>query len=74
MYDYLAEAAELLRKAADQNERTCKFYSDGSGELNNNRERIAMKFAQLAAIERGLIPPEMVGEWLAEAVRSGAQR
>ena len=67
---YLDEAAALLRKAAEDNEKTCRLYSDGSGYLNTNRERIAMKFAQLAAIERGLIPTDMVGDLLAQIARS----
>jgi hypothetical protein len=71
---YLEEAATLLRRAADENEKTCQFYSDGSGPLNKNRERIAMQFAQLAAIERGLIPTEMVRDIIASATRAAAGR
>jgi transposase-like protein len=73
MSRYLEEAAALLRKAAETNEKTCKFYTDGSGALNSNRERIAMKFAQLGAIERGILPVEMAEQILAQA-RAEASR
>lgn len=54
---YLEEAAALLRKAAE------------TAHSTETRERIAMKFAQLAAIERGLIPAEMVGDLLPQQFR-----
>jgi uncharacterized phosphosugar-binding protein len=69
MSRYLEEAAELLRKAAETNERISRTYADGSGHLNTNRERIAMKFAQLAAIEAGLIPTEMIQDLLVAVAR-----
>lgn len=61
MNDFLEEAAALLRKAAESNETDNARYLE---LLTKGRERIAMKFAQLGAIERGLLPPEMVGEVL----------
>lgn len=62
---YLEEAADLLRKAADENEkRHAETFCNG---LIEGQERIAMKFAQLAAIENGLLPPEMLGELLVQA-------
>lgn len=67
MNSYLDEAAALLRKAAEKNERTYTA-SYESNYLIEGRERIAMKFAQLAAIERGLLPAEMVAELLAHVV------
>jgi hypothetical protein len=63
--EYLEEAAALLRKAVDLNEQDNIGYP---ALLNSHRERLAMKFAQLGAIDRGLIPPEMVGDLLALAV------
>jgi hypothetical protein len=66
MSQYLEEAAALLRKAADMNEidnRVCK------GALIEGRERIAMKFAQLAAIEKGFVPKDMADAFVA-GVRS----
>jgi hypothetical protein len=66
MNDFLEEAAALLRRAAEMNET--KNCDDGYGstreKLIQGRERIAMKFAQLAAIERGLLPAEMVSDVL----------
>jgi hypothetical protein len=54
--DYLEEAAQLLRKAAETNERENRTYA---GHLAAGRERIAGQFAALAAIERGVIPAEL---------------
>jgi len=66
---YLEEAAQLLRKAAEKVEKT--YAEDGYNStrrcLIEGRERIAMKFAQLAAIERGQIPAELLGDLLARA-------
>lgn len=70
MSQYLEEAAALLRKSAETNERENCF----SDAANRGRERIAMKFAQLAAIERGLLPAEMVGDLLASIIRTEAPR
>jgi hypothetical protein len=76
MTDYLTEAAALLRKASEMNET--KNRDDGlhfsRNALIEGRERIAMKFAQLAAIERGLIPADMVGDLLTQLARSETQR
>lgn len=69
---YLEEAADLLRKAAELNEKRTTpggMFTRTDDEINKGRERIAMKFAQLAAIERGLIPAEMVADLLARIVR-----
>jgi hypothetical protein len=76
MNQYLEEAAALLRKAAETNEKTATCYGTRrtDGEIVEGRERIAMKFAQLGAIERGLIPAEMVGELLAQALRPEVPR
>lgn len=67
MNDFLEEAAALLRQAVANNKKACDHSARLMGE---GEERIALKFAQLAAIERGLIPVEMVGEILAQAVHS----
>jgi hypothetical protein len=73
---YLMEAAALLRKAAEENEKANdpdQAFGSGCSErhlLIEGRERIAMKFAQLGAIERGVVPPEMVGDLLGLIVRS----
>jgi hypothetical protein len=71
MNDYLEEAATLLRKATVDNDGAWAHSELTRGE---GRERIAKGFAQLAAIERGLIPAEMVGEIVASAVRSEVRR
>ena len=73
MSNYLEEAAALLRKAAEKNERENAGQYYGK-MLIEGRERIAMKFAQLAAIDRGLLPAEMVGELLAQIARSEVPR
>jgi hypothetical protein len=71
--DYLAEAAELLRKAASTNEK--EYGPAGrvsvARHLNEGRERIAVKFALLAAIEQGLLPAEMIAPLIAELTDSG---
>jgi hypothetical protein len=61
--NYLEEAAALLRKASDENEKTNRMYAV---TLIQGRERIAGKFAQLAAIEKGLLPESLV---MAEVTR-----
>lgn len=63
---YLDEAAALLRKAAETNESNNRSYVP---LLVEGRERIAMKFAQLAAIDKGLVPAEVVESLLAHIVR-----
>jgi hypothetical protein len=63
---YLEEAAALLRKAAETNEVDNR--SDFRHQsLIAGRERIAMKFAQLAAIDRGVLPVEMAELILTQA-------
>lgn len=61
MNQYLEEAAVLLRKAAEENEKKNRpdGFSITQRDLIAGRERIAMKFAQLGAIEAGVIPAEM---------------
>jgi hypothetical protein len=62
MADYLEEAAQILRKARDANEREAgeRFMDE---VVRERRMEIAAAFTRLAAIERGLLPPEMeVGE------------
>jgi hypothetical protein len=61
MSNYLEEAAQLLRKAADANERENARYP---GALANGQERLAGQFAALAAIERGVIPAELMRDIL----------
>lgn len=70
---YLEEAAELLRKAAEMNEKTHTVLGTARTrhEINGGRERIAMKFAQLGAIERGVFPVELAAE-LWRDLRAGA--
>jgi hypothetical protein len=71
--EYLEEAAALLRKAAETNE---KQHADTYSRtyLISGRERIAMKFAQLGAIQRGVLPPEMVQDLLVAVLRTEAHR
>jgi hypothetical protein len=58
MTDYLQESAEALRSAR-------RFAATASPTLNSDAVkadlhlRVADGFARLAAIERGLLPPEM---------------
>jgi hypothetical protein len=65
MSSYLEAAAALLRKAAEDNESYCARHSL-TDRLERGRERIAMKYAQLAAIEKGLLPAEMAAEMTAD--------
>jgi hypothetical protein len=67
---YLEEAAALLRQAAKDNEKDNGGSSIPAHAANPGRERIAKQFAQLAAIDRGLIPPEMVGDLLSSVIQS----
>lgn len=53
---YLEEAAALLRKAAQTNEGVNARFDPS---LNKGRERIARLFAELAAIELGVIPASL---------------
>ncbi|MEU9323224.1 hypothetical protein AB0D91_05330 [Streptomyces canus] len=60
MSRYLEEAADLLRKAAAATEQ--RFANGPHPYLGNEeRERIAQGFATLAAIDKGLLPAEIVG-------------
>jgi hypothetical protein len=68
---FLDEAAALLRKSAATNEQRNGRDDFRRDLLMEGRERIAMKFAQLAAIENGLIPVELVGELLTQMVHAG---
>lgn len=61
MSDYLREAAELLRRSSESNEQCHKRYP---ATLNEGRERIAAQFAELAAIERGILPSSLARELL----------
>ena len=54
---YLEEAAVLLRKARDDNEHRNSGRYDAH-VLREERMRIAGEFAKLAAIEKGLLPPD----------------
>lgn len=58
MADYLEEAAGELRKARAANERLVddRFLTR---QVRDERMRIADGFTRLAAIERGLLPPEL---------------
>jgi hypothetical protein len=73
MNQYLEEAAALLRKAAESNERKTRpsGYERSDREICEGRERIAMKFAQLGAIEQGLLPVEMLDAALRHLVHGG---
>jgi hypothetical protein len=75
MNRYLEEAAALLRKVAADNEKTDggPGWSRSQYDINQGRERIAMKFAQLGAIEAGLIPAEMIQDLLAAAALRESQ-
>ena len=70
---YLEEAAGLLRKATTDNERRHDTsYSSGKGALHESRLELARRFAELAAIEKGLLPVELArvaAEQLATATR-----
>ncbi|MBA2951610.1 hypothetical protein [Streptomyces himalayensis] len=61
MSRYLEEAAALLRRAAEINEQ-----KNGSMPFNRmaGQERIAREFATLGAIDKGLLPAEIVQDVL----------
>lgn len=61
--DYLAAAAELLAKAAATNEQ---HNARVTYRLQEGRERIAGQYAQLAAIQRGLLPAALAATIVAE--------
>ena len=58
MTNYLEEAAAELRKAREANERDANDRLS-QGLVRERRLAIAAAFTRLAAIERGLMPPEM---------------
>lgn len=64
MSQYLEEAARQLRKAAESTNRMSDYHRQVAA-----RERIAARFAQLAAIEKGLISQELVGDLVAAPAR-----
>ncbi|RAJ70245.1 hypothetical protein K378_01410 [Streptomyces sp. Amel2xB2] len=70
MSRYLEEAAALLRKSAETNERDNTGYD---GLLMKGRERIAGQFATLAAIDKGLLPAELT-EAVLDAIRKAGGR
>jgi hypothetical protein len=53
---YMEEAAALLRKSAESNEKNNGPYPR---LLTEGRERIARQFATLAAIDKGLLPADI---------------
>lgn len=61
MSRYLEEAAALLRKSAETNETKNATYST---HLMAGRERIAQHFATLAAVDKGLLPADIVQDVL----------
>ncbi|WP_438489544.1 hypothetical protein [Streptomyces sp. S186] len=61
MSRYLEEAADLLRKSAATNEKENADYNNG---LMKGRERVAREFATLAAIDKGLLPADVVQDVL----------
>ncbi|WP_165906225.1 hypothetical protein [Streptomyces sp. Z26] len=70
MSEYLEDAAALLRKCVEENERLNR----GLGcNLMNGRERLAREFAMLAAIDKGLLPAELT-ETVLDALRKTGDR
>lgn len=61
MNKYLDQAAALLAKAADANERENRGFSN----LHKHRLEIAERYAALGAIEAGVVPAALVQELLA---------
>ena len=67
MSRYLEEAADQLRKATAQYEQNCAendYPALAKSALAEKRERIAKSFATLAAIDKGLLPAEVVDDVL----------
>ncbi|MFH8797682.1 hypothetical protein [Streptomyces sp. NPDC017941] len=62
---YLEEAAQLLRKSAEANEKENRAYSSC---LQRGRERLAREFALLASIDRGLVPAELTADLVAQVI------
>lgn len=67
---FLDEAAALLRLSATDVEQMPSGYESDKRLKREARERVAMKFAQLAAIDKGLLPPDMVAEVLASVMQA----
>jgi hypothetical protein len=59
--DYLAKAGALLDKVADHNERN---HAHLPATQANERLRLSGRYAQLAAIQRGQLPAELVRQIL----------
>ncbi|GAA2629808.1 hypothetical protein [Streptomyces axinellae] len=78
MSHYLEDAAALLRKSAETNEK-CYWGADrgrlagDDRRLMEGRERIARQFAVLAAIDKGLLPAELT-ETVLDAIRKAGGR
>jgi hypothetical protein len=62
MSRYLEEAAVLLRQAAKNVENKAASYP--IGDYNDERMAVAREFATLAAIDKGLLPAEVVQDVL----------
>ena len=74
MSRYLEDAAALLRKAAETHEAYYAQLSHIRGieaDLNAGRERIAQQYATLAAIDKGLLPAEMIADILRAMASTG---
>ncbi|WP_069883516.1 hypothetical protein [Streptomyces luteocolor] len=70
MSRYLEEAAALLRKSAESNEKQNNAKDYRIDSLMEGRERIARQFATLAAIDKGLLPADIT----ADVVRALTER
>jgi hypothetical protein len=65
---YLEEAAALLRKVAETNEKENRTY----GSIREkNRKDLAMRFAVLAAIEKGILPAGLTEDEAFERIAQG---
>ena len=75
MSDYLEEAAAELRKARDANDKrfgvasSDRFGAADLRQVHTERMAIAAAFTRLAAIERGLLPDDMVPDDKEDAAR-----
>ncbi|MCY0931183.1 hypothetical protein OTB20_34380 [Streptomyces sp. H27-H1] len=70
MSRYLEEAAALLRKSVETNERE---HAKWPSSLTEGRERIAREFATLAAIDKGLLPAEITADILRAITEKGGR-
>lgn len=72
MSNYLEDAAAELRKARDANDKrfavasSDRFGAADLRQVHEQRMAIAAAFTRLAAIERGLLPPDMASGDAAE--------